>query len=134
MRDDKEFVVARVAQLIAANYGNTATPTYNDYALASYLYANGVGFPQCRRSAAGGRRSAAGGQALRNAASTAARYPQSPLEHILGALAASTADAGHDEEAHALREALAAWTAAPSNDGAQWLIARSVQVETGGED
>ncbi|WIE81211.1 hypothetical protein [Curtobacterium sp. MCSS17_016] len=127
MRDDKDTIVERLSALITAHREPGAKPTYNDFSLAEYLYAHSVGIIE-------GRPSAAGGAALRGAATIFTSHPGTDTAALLTALATAAAGRGDNEQAHALASALDAWnTDQPGGDPATWLIARSVYVETGGD-
>ncbi len=127
MRDDKDRTVDRLSTLIARHREPGAKATYNDFSLAQYLYAHSVGIIE-------GRPSAAGGAALRGAATIFTGHPGTDPGALLAALAAAATGRGDNEQAHALTSALDAWnTDQPGTDPATWLISRSVYVETGGD-
>lgn len=127
MRDDKDFVVDRVGRLIASHREAGSPPTFNDFTLATYLYANGLGYVE-------GRTSAVGAQALRAAAAVFTSHPEATMEPLLAQMAAVASERGDDEQAHALADALECWMGdRPQADPALWLITRSVYVETGGD-
>lgn len=127
MRDTKDLIVDRLGTLIAAHREPGSKPTYNDYSLAGYLYAHSVGIIE-------GRPSAAGGAALRGAATLFTSHPGTDPAALLHALATAATARGDNEQAHALTQALDDWTTErPGVDPATWLISRSVYVETGGD-